>query len=218
MKEYQRQKAIEEAKHHLKELEELKEKQTELEKYKENPVVIAYLKLLKDIALLEEKYKFGKKTEEEIIRKSFCNVCQQKKCSHPIWIYQASEYIKLYKSDKHIEDEYKRIEELFNDYVAKLSENYESDEPNFTFEFINNYYICLECGVSAVIFNWEEFEKKHFVLKNQNERINIEYYRNLYYQLLYTKTVKEAQKIVIEEFEKNKQSSKIKILKKEDNK
>lgn len=232
MKEYQRQKAIEEATKKIKELEQLNDKYDELEKQKQNPAVIAYLKLLKDISLLEEKYKYIQ-NKEDIIKDTFYNVCQQQKCSHPIWIYEASEYLKLhkfeesneeeneeeyeYEEEDYIEDEYKRIEEQFDEFVEKLSENYESNESNFSYEFANNYYTCLECGVNACIFDWEEFERKHFVLKNQNEFVNISYYIKLYYQLLYTNTVKEAQKIVIEEFEKNKQGSKTKILKKEGN-
>lgn len=204
MEEYQRQKAIEEATKKIKELEQLNDKYDELEKQKQNPAVKAYLKLLKDISLLEEKYKYIQ-NEEDIIKDAFFNFFKEHECTHPIWMYTSSEYINK---------EIFSYNDLGGLLVSELSENCETSD---TFVFEYNEYVCLECGKRERIKNWERFEQEHFVLKNQYAFINEPYYINLYYQLLYTKSVKEAQKLVIEKFEKNKQASKTKVLKKEDN-
>lgn len=200
MKEYQRQIAIEQVRKDIKERETLNAKYEELEKQKQEPAVIAYFNLLEDIKLLEKKYK-NYETEEEIIEWGFREIIKDFKCTHPIWLYTASEYtlIDIYRY------EHDRT-------IRELSENCETSE---SFVFENNEYCCLECGKRIAAKDWEQFERTHFVLKNQNEYIGVRYYIGLYYQLLYTNTVEEAQKIVIEEFNKNKEESKTKTLKKQ---
>lgn len=200
MKEYQRQIAIEQVRKDIKERETLNAKYEELEKQKQEPAVIAYFNLLEDIKLLEKKYK-NYETEEEIIEWGFREIIKDFKCSHPIWLYTASEYtlIDIYRY------EHDRT-------IRELSENCETSE---SFVFENNEYCCLECGKRIAAKNWEQFERTHFVLKNQNEYIDERYYLKLYWRLLYTKSTEEAQKIVIEEFNKNKEESKTKTLKKQ---
>jgi len=84
----------------------------------------------------------------------------------------------------------------------------------YTFSY--NKYICLECREEIMIseMNWKKFEDSNVVLKNNNY-VNIEYYQDLYYQLLYNNyDFTEAQNIVVNEFNKNK---KIKVLSNKNN-
>lgn len=47
------------------------------------------------------------------------------------------------------------------------SEGLPTEKGRFEFEY--NKYICLECGKKLEVKDWENFERNHFVLKNQND-------------------------------------------------
>ena len=122
-------------------------------------------------------------------------------CKHEIWICIGAFY-----------EEYNPVG---GRSYLKLHNNLEQD--NFAY----NGYVCIECGRTVYTKKWQEFESKHFVLKNLYDEKTYQYYmennscyyRDLYYQLLFTNPVEVAQQKVISEFNKNME--KTKILKKE---
>ena len=85
-----------------------------------------------------------------------------------------------------------------------------ANETNEKFEF--NRYMCLECGKSVKVSNWQDFESKHYVLKNYDKHHDCTYYRNLYYQYLYKLSIEKSKNHIIDEFNKDKELSKIKKL------
>ena len=85
---------------------------------------------------------------------------------------------------------------------------YDEEDEDFTY----NKYKCLECGKLIQVEDWQEFEKEKIVLKNRKE-INPFKYQDLYYQLLYNHSVEEAQRMLIEEFNKTKGLTKKKTKK-----
>lgn len=170
-------------------------KKEELEQLKE---VKEYLETIEEIKELNNKLSLFD-TEEKMIDLEFTWAFRSrikagkiKPCKHEIWMYKGSYTTK--------EDYYSE-----HDYICLVD-----DESSKDFEF--NEYICLECGKTLKVENWNGFEKDNFVLKNR-EDIDYEKYINLYYQSLYTNTVSESRKIVVEEFKDNL----IKTLEKEYN-
>lgn len=153
---------------------------------------------MEEIQSIQRKYKFYN-TDEKIIEHTFEKlICQDYKCHHEIWLYAGSYYESI---DPRCEHDY---------LLTYLDENLPVRKGEFEFEY--NRYICLECGEKVETKNWDIFEESHFVLKNQNEHINVEYYRSLYYQTLYNKSVEEARKTIIRAF--NIEKAKSKTLKK----
>lgn len=196
MKEYQRDHAIIEVAKQINEKKSLPAKRSKLEELKKDPTVVKYLNLLEEIKNIEEKYKFYN-TDEKIIEHTFEKlICEDYKCHHEIWLYEGSYYI--------------RRREQTDDSYRELDENLPVEKGEFEFKY--NRYICLECGEKVETKDWQNFEKNHFVLKNQNEHINIEDYISLYYQTLYNKSAKESQETVIRAF--NIEKAKTKTLKK----
>ena len=134
---------------------------------------------------------------------SLANVKRQEDtpCKHEIWVCIGAFY-----------EEYNPVG---GRSYLKLHNNLEQD--NFAY----NGYVCIECGRTVYTKKWQEFESKHFVLKNLYDEKTYQYYmennscyyRDLYYQLLFTNPVEVAQQKVISEFNKNME--KTKVLKKE---
>jgi len=60
----------------------------------------------------------------------------------------------------------------------------------------------LECDEAVRTKNYKEFEDKNLVLKNRDDN-NIELYRWIYYQKLYSSTVDDAKSYVMYEFYMN---------------
>lgn len=60
------------------------------------------------------------------------------------------------------------------------------------FKFSHNEYICLECGEIKKTKNWFDFEKNNIVIRNGKIINFINYYRNLYYTLLFEYPTKIA--------------------------
>jgi len=199
MKEYQRQHAVFEIAKKINEKKSLPAKRSELEELKKDPTVLKYLNLLEEIIKIEGMYKVYN-TEEKIIEHVFSSLINEDyKCHHEIWLYVGSYYLSI-DTFRHEHDH----------LLKKLDENLPVEEGKFEFEY--NRYICLECGEKVETKDWQIFEESHFVLKNQNEYINIEDYISLYYQTLYDKSVKEAQETVKTAF--NIEKAKSKTLKK----
>lgn len=117
-------------------------------------------------------------------------------CYHGIWLYEGSYYLSADPLGEH-DKELRAVDETHED-------------------FIYNSYVCLECGKRVDTKNWKEFEDDHFVLKNQNNKdgFDVSYYRYLYYKLLYSHNVTEAQEKVIEEFYRNYEETNPKSLNK----
>lgn len=113
-------------------------------------------------------------------------------CNHQIWMYTGS------------------YSEIFYQTIGYYNTPCDNEESEC---FLHNEYICLECGEIIRVSNWEEFEQSHIVLKNM-EDIDIEKYMALYYQLLYTHSIEEAQNLIIQEFNKNITEPKKKIKQK----
>lgn len=201
MKEYQRQHAIFEITKQINEKKTLPAKRSQLEELKKDPAVAKYFNLLEEIRILEEKYK-RYKNDGQIIRSAFRDIIREDfRCHHEIWIYEGSYYL-LIDTFRH----------EHNDLCYKIDENLPERKGEFEFQY--NRYICLECGEKVETKDWKTFEQNHFVLKNQNESINVEDYISLYYQELYNKSVKEAQETVIRTFNIEKAKTKTKTLKK----
>ena len=201
MKEYQRQIAIEQITKNIAEKESLKIKCQQLENLKNDPKVAEYFALLKEIEELRRKYEYTK-TDEKIIASGFKWLIKDEfRCDHEIWLYEGSYYL-LIDTFRHEHD----------DLCAKLDENLPTTRGEF--EFRHNSYICLECGKKIEIKDWENFEKNHFVLKNQNTNVDIDGYISQYYQYLYQMPIKEAQEKIIQEFKVEKSKGIAKTLKK----
>ena len=159
-----------------------------LEELKQNELVKEYLKLFNEIEELNKQLCYFE-NEEQAISKEFVWALNTKykaegfsSCNHDIWMYIGSYGWKDYG--------------FFDGYNYLIDD--ESKE-----NFNVNKYKCLECGIYINVTDWNRFEQDNFVLKNRKD-LDGEAYMFLYYQLLYNHTVEEAQKLVIEEFNKNK--------------
>jgi len=189
-----------------KEAEESKtllEKYEELKKLAHEPIVQKYLYLLNEINRIEmgiEKYRSpvtGQLNDSLANRIHHWFRVGRFTCDHKIWIYAGSFY-------KH----------KISNYEIDFSQDISEDNDDNLYEFTYNKYVCLDCRQEIKIpkSDWHNFEKKHLVLKSQS-RIDVQYYQDIYYQLLYNNyDFIEAQNIVINEFNKN-ENTKAKTLK-----
>lgn len=172
-----------------------KQKKERREELKQNEAVREYLKISNEIGKLNKELKFFKSKEEMTELEFICAFNSKIKnegflpCNHEIWIYSGS--FGLWEDPRWEHDHNFRIFD-------------ESDK-----EFGYNEYICLECGKVIKVEDYEEFEKNNFVLKNRRD-MSVTKYQSIYYQLLYTNTVKDSQRMVIDEFNKNLTKKKIK--------
>lgn len=156
-----------------------------------------FLETKKEIDIFNEvlyKMNFSDEIKKEIFAQylKLKKVQDFKPCNHEIWIYSGS-----YCLDKEHDCGKKDL------YLG-----YDEDDNNFH----HNEYTCLECGKKEEISNWKDFEEKEFILKNK-DNINPEKYMQLYYQLLCERKPCIAQRIVVDEFNKNKRKQKKKIRK-----
>lgn len=196
MEEFERKGIIDKINKGIEERDSLSAKYEELKKLTENPLVVQYIQLLEDINRIEDDVKsysdiYGRINDslDERIQRGFRH--SKYSCNHNVWLYAGSYY------------KYANCEGE-EDYARYNSEN--SDNVLFTFSY--NKYVCLECGQSVKISasNWESFENTHTVLK-MNERIDIEYYQSFYFYLLYLNhSFSDAQQLVIDKFNQNKEN------------
>lgn len=207
MKEQERLEVIKRIQNNIKEKESLKEKSKQLQELLNDPKVKQYFELLENIKSIEEKYEQRNSFEDFIIYE-FDKIfgCARDihmdvyPCKHDIWIYEGS-YHSVWNFP------------WDNNHLTKtLSETSSWQYLNSLFEY--NKYICLECHKRVETKEWQNFENLHFVLKNQNRENDLEssYYLKLYYELLFSNEISEAQKLIIEEFEKNKEKQNVKVL------
>ena len=208
MKEEDRLIVVERIKRNLEERKELEVKEERLNELKNNPLILEYLQLVKDVSRISSNKRM-KPNESDLIYSEFpnefslANVKRQEDtpCKHEIWVCIGAFY-----------EEYNPVG---GRSYLKLHNNLEQD--NFAY----NGYVCIECGRTVYTKKWQEFESRHFVLKNLYDEKTYQYYmennscyyRDLYYQLLFTNPVEVAQQKVISEFNKNME--KTKVLKKE---
>lgn len=186
-----RQKVIEKINKGISDRDSLGSKYELLEEMKKNPEVIKYLDLVDDIKRINDELDFYKRiygvkggSLENRIDWEFS--LERGSCSHNIWVYAGS----FYKYINHKNE---------TDFYRDFGENY----GNCINPFSYNQYTCLECNKKLIVEDYEEFERKHIVLKNPNRRnyIDIDYYRGLYYQMLYYNyDFKEALELIINEF------------------
>lgn len=194
MKESERKRIIKNIQNDIAEKESLPNKHEQVKELEKNPIVAEYLKLLEDIKQIEDNLDYylspidGKMRDslEERINKGFS--WARCSCEHDIWLYEGS----YYKFTNH---------ENETDYSRYFSENL--GWSCIREKFSHNVYRCLECNKTIKTSDWEKFENTHLTLRIPNERLDIDYYRNFYYQLLYANTVKQSQKALIKEFKKN---------------
>lgn len=163
----------------------------ELEKVQ---IIKKYLYLIDKINHLENNQQ-DFVSSNELINSMFSNNLEKNNCEHEIWFYEGSYY---------------KVEDLWheNHYFFKTDSE---EHANFSY----NRYICAECQEQVDASDWEEFEKTHFVLKNQDCELNydIEEYINLYYQLLYNNNSCDAKNLLIEKFNNKEKSIKSYIKK-----
>lgn len=120
-------------------------------------------------------------------------------CEHDIWMYYGS------------------YETFYNDYCSCVEFFNIPNERDDNFSF--NNYICLECGRVIRINDWKDFENNHIVLKSNHSKYNFDCfndylkYQKIYYELLYSYPVSEANDMIVEEFYKERGYSKKKVNK-----
>lgn len=199
MKEKDRQLIVERIQNDIEERKLLQEKYNKLQNLLMDPQVLAYISLSEDIKKIERRQSIFKNSLKETINIEFNRALNNRTkdkqispCNHDIWLYQGSCYM---ESNLWCDCEYESL-------VA--------NETNEKFEF--NRYMCLECGKSVKVSNWQDFESKHYVLKNYDKHHDCTYYRNLYYQYLYKLSIEKSKNHIIDEFNKDKELSKIKKL------
>ena len=199
MTEAERKEVINTIKKEIDESKQLNEKYEKLKKIMEDPNVIEYLHLLDDIKRIKcdiEKYRNpinGSMNDSLERRISYWFRVGRHSCDHKVWLYDGSFY-----RWTNFEGE--------EDYLKYNSEDLSDNIQTFSY----NKYVCLECRKEIKISksDWKNFEKTNIVLKNQ-DCINIKYYQDLYYQLLYHNyDFSDAQHLVIDEFHKNNSKTK----------
>lgn len=208
MKEQERLEVIKRIESNISEKESLKSKYEQLQQFLNDSKVKQYFELLENIQSIEKKYE-RRNSLEDFIEYEFSKIfgCARGihmdvyPCKHDIWIYEGSYYSVSY-GPWDDERENRTFSETSTWKYADSS-------------FLHNKYICLECHKRVEIKDWKRFEDSHYVLKNQNENNNLDvsYYLNLYYQLLFKNGIEQAQKMLIEEFEKDKQKQATKVMK-----
>lgn len=184
MKDEDRLKIVKRIDKKLKESNSLYKAKNELEELKKDKNVLRYISLCNRIENFEQKL-YGFKDKEDIISKEFSWAIDYAgmdidECTHDIWVYNKS----IKKSNEP------------NKMPLKECKN-EDDEG-----FIYNNYTCLECGKKISVRDYKIFEENNIVLKDSN--ININYYRNLYYNYLYNYDSDTAKEYITKEFEKTK--------------
>lgn len=165
--------------------EQKKERREEL---KQNEAVREYLRVSNEIRKLSKELSFLKNKGDavywEFLWAFYSKVKSEgfSSCNHDIWMYIGSYG--------------------WEDYGFFEGREYIIEDENRE-DFDVNKYKCLECGICRNVTDWNKFEEDNFVLKNRKD-LNVQQYMKLYYHLLYTHTVEEAQKLIIEKFNKNK--------------
>lgn len=198
MNEEQRIKVLRKIEKDLEKENALKEKKKEIEKFLEDEKIREYLKLVNELEQLEKEQKKFSNSKEKMIEYEFAMELEDitgKKitnCQHEIWIYEGSYGYK-------------------ENYPTGIKRVYDEE----SYKFHCNRYKCLECGKKTenYIWNWRNFEQENFVLKSRNIE-NVEFYRNLYYKLLFEYPTEEAQEKLIQEFIQKEQLE-ISYIKKE---
>ena len=193
MNEVVRQRVIEKINKGISDRDSLGSKYELLEEMKKNPEVIKYLEMVAEIERIKkeeiERYRsivsgsVNDSLEERINREFRCLFGV---CSHNIWVYEGS----YYKYINHKNE---------TDFYRDFGENCGNSINPFSY----NQYTCLECNKKLIVEDYEKFEREHIVLKNPNRKkyINIDYYRGIYYQMLYYNyDLKEAEDLIIKEF------------------
>lgn len=190
MKEKERLEVVKRVKHSMEEFNEIEKCKIELNALMQDEKVKRYITLKEKILAYAHNENLFKGKLENMIHYNFTwglrSIIRDQSfgpCSHDIWICTGSHAV---EDDPRAEHDFKWICE---------------DEEDVHFSY--NEYECLECGEKIESRKWKKFENKHFVLKDRNQR-NVEYYRNLYYQLLYTNPADISQQMIIDEFNKTK--------------
>lgn len=189
MKEEDRLKIISQINKDLSEKDKLKEKQGKLEEMRKIPLIKRYLRLQSEILKIKKhREQFSKNSGEiETDFRSYISASTTP-CEHDIWIYEGS---------------FSRIQYPRTGYIEDRPVKDEED-----IDFTLNIYTCLECSQKICTAFWKDFEKTHFVLKDYSLKRTPEFYTKKYYNLLYTYPVDEAQKQIINMFNKNKVKTK----------
>lgn len=187
MNELERKKIVEKINNDLEKKENLSLRKEKLKEMSKNPFVQEYLELNKEIEK-DEKYISSykcpvtgiiKDTIEERINREFSK--PHFSCSHRILFYTGS-YYKVNDSEE--------LLKIFND-----------DEESQSYVFVYNEYSCLECREKFKIKDWQKFEKDNIVLKRKGEEVNLNFYKSLYYQMLYNNyDFYDAQTAIIDAF------------------
>ena len=193
MKEYQRQMAIALILENFMERDSIEEKTLKLKslevQIKNNPIVQQYLSLSEEVSCLEKKY-MNLSSDDDLIISGMCEMQNDFRCYHDVWIYIGSSF------------SYWDLDGVKQYFGTFSNEDSSLDRNEYT--YINSHYKCLECGEGIKIKDWERFESSHTVLKDPYDFHSFSDYFRLYKKLLFTNTTEEARKIVIEEFNKNK--------------
>lgn len=199
MLEEERKSIISKIQKEIEEKDGLSGKYDELKRLEEDPTIIEYLKLLKDIKRIEEDINTYKSpitgTIDDSLEKriSFRFRCARHFCScnHEVLIYEGSYYKWV-----NFENE--------TDYLREEREDLKSPRQEFSY----NRYVCLECGKEFKVpkSDLENFESSHIILRTTGYMgSKIEYYQNLYYQMLYNNCDFDyAREVVIDEFNNEK--------------
>ena len=190
MKEKERLEVVKKVNHSMEEFDEIERCKIELNTLMQDEKVKRYITLKEKILAYAHNENLFKGKLENMIHYNFTwglrSIIRDQSfgpCSHDIWICTGSHAV---EDDPRAEHDFKWICE---------------DEEDVHFSY--NEYECLECGEKIESRKWKEFERTHFVLKDRNQ-VNANYYREVYYLLLYTNSVDVAQQKVIDEFSQNK--------------
>lgn len=194
MKEKERLEVVKRVNHSMEEFNEIEKCKIELNTLMQDEKVKRYITLKEKILAYARNESLFKGKLENMIHYNFswrlCSMSRDQSfepCSHDIWIYTGS---------------YGYWEDPRNEHdCIYLCDDEDSKD------FYCNKYQCLECKQEVEIKDWKSFEKNNFVLKDINQH-NVEYYRELYYQFLYSNPVEVAKQMLIDEFNKNKVKSK----------
>lgn len=200
MKEYERLKVISKIAKNIEDMETLNKESDKLKELEEDPKVKEYINTKKRVSGLKTKLKYFK-SFDDIVSFEFEFAFHKRldediePCSHDIWIYDGSYY---------------SFPDLFEEHPSEFRSNSERYE-----HFKYNKYVCLECGEAVKASSFEKFEENNLVLKNQDDKSNLgaNFYRDLYYELLYNNDVEESKRQVISYFNKMMEKGKARILK-----
>lgn len=198
MTEQERLIVVDEIGNKIKKLELMGQKIARKNELMNNDIIKEYFNILTELDYLKKDLS-NCDSVEEIINTEFLrgfNLWERYNkfscCNHGIWMYEGS---------------YAYFSNFYNEHGRYILVDNEDDE-----RFTCNYYICLECGrkIKVEKLKWQEFENNNLILKNRND-IAVNKYMDLYRELLYNHTIEESQRMLIEEFNKNKVLVKKKI-------